>query len=118
MVQLQTAHNSLALVEREKENLTIELQLLKLQQQRVVKQQNLVFNNTNDEFEKSVTNMDTQLIDFSDSSSLHDSSVETVSTINNDLVEILQPSLTGDSNTSIDDIPQYGGDRDREKIIR
>ena len=118
LVQLQTAQRSLALVEREKENLTIELQLLILQQQRAAKQQNTIFNSTADAISKSSTDTDTQLIDLSDSNSLHDSSIEAVSVINSDLVDVLQPNSTEDSHASSEDLPIQSGDRDRERIIR
>ena len=83
-----------------------------------MKQQNIVFNNAYDELDKSVANTETQLIDLSDSSSLHDSSIEIVSTVNNDLIEILEPNLTENYHTIIEDIPVQPVDRDREKIIR
>ena len=71
-MQLQSTQNALALVEREKENLAIELQLLKQQRSK-----NNYF--VNDDSDKSTTaDSDTQLIDLSSSISLDNYSIENI----------------------------------------
>ena len=76
-MQLQSTQNSLALVEREKENLAIEVQLLRQQQQQQQRSKNTYF--VNDDSDKSTTtDSDVQLIDLSSSTSLDNYSVENI----------------------------------------
>ncbi|KAI6649605.1 Protein phosphatase 1 regulatory subunit 21 isoform X1 [Oopsacas minuta] len=111
VVQLQSTQNSLAMVEREKENLAIELELMKMQQRLKPKTEN----NQSDDFDRSATDSDTQLIDLSESSSLDASSIENI--VPSKQTDVMDTNNVGEDSVNIFDNSSLL-DGEREKLIR
>ena len=110
VMQLQSTQNALALVEREKENLAIELQLSKQQQHK-----SKINYFVNDDSDKSTTtDSDTQLIDLSSSISLDNYSIENIPNKSADNFD--QKLLIEDSGEIFENSMLVDGER--ETLIR